>query len=170
MTSLHRDPRLRASDADRDDVADQLREHAATGRLTLDEFGERLERCYAAQTYGDLDPLIEDLPGPDLYADLPVPAASPRPAAGSSAHVAASGGPDGGGRGAWASWAAASVICWAIWLAGVVSGGGLAGLWPVWVTVPWGGVLLAGELTGGSGRAGRRALRGRRSQRRRLGR
>ena len=170
MTSLHRDPRLRASDADRDAVADQLREHAATGRLTLDEFGERLERCYAAQTYGDLEPLIADLPGPDLYADLPVPPGGPRPVAGGWSPRGSSGDDSGHGRGAWASWATASVVCWAIWLAGVLSGGGLAGLWPVWVSVPWGGVLLAGELTGGSQRRRRRELPGGRPGRRRLGR
>ena len=77
MTSVHRDPKLRASDADRDEVADLLREHVATGRLTMEEFGERLERTYAAQTYGDLDALIADLPGRDPYAGLPVPASTP---------------------------------------------------------------------------------------------
>ena len=50
-------------------------------------------------------------------------------------------------RGAWSAWASASVICWGVWLATVLTGGGAAGLWPVWVTVPWGGVLLARELT-----------------------
>lgn len=176
MTSLHRDPKLRASDADRDAVAELLREHAATGRLTMDEFGERLERCYAAQTYGDLDALVEDLPEPDPYADLPVPAgATHRPGAAWAPHgPPADDDPGLGGRGAWAAWATASVICWAIWLATVISGGGLAGLWPVWVTIPWGGVLVAGELT-----SGRHGARGRelpaaaarpRPGRRRLGR
>jgi hypothetical protein len=142
MASAHREPKLRASDADRDLVAEQLREHCATGRLTMAEFDERLERCYAAQTYGDLDQLVEDLPGPNPYADLPVPVTADyaRPAGASVI-------PDEG-RGAWAAWASVSVICWAIWLATVLSGGGVSGVWPVWVTVPWGGVLLAGELTG----------------------
>jgi Domain of unknown function (DUF1707) len=163
MTSLHRDPKLRASDADRDHVAELLRENAATGRLTMDEFSERLERCFAAQTYGDLDALVADLPAPDQYSDLPVPAGSShatRPP-GWTPHQAPSLG-EGllghHGQAAWGSWASASVICWGIWLATVVTGGGIAGLWPVWVTVPWGGVLLAGALTGGDEHSGPPAL------------
>jgi hypothetical protein len=54
---------LRASDADRDRVAEVLRAAAADGRLSLDELDERLDRLYAAKTYGELEPVIEDLPG-----------------------------------------------------------------------------------------------------------
>lgn len=53
---------LRASDADRDRVAEVLRAAAADGRLGLDELDERLERLYAAKTYGELAPVVEDLP------------------------------------------------------------------------------------------------------------
>ncbi len=49
------DPRIRASDADRDRAAEALREHHATGRLTVEEFQERLDRVYAAKTLGELD-------------------------------------------------------------------------------------------------------------------
>ena len=158
MTSLHRDPKLRASDADRDHVAEQLREHCATGRLTMDEFGERLEQCYAAQTYGDLDALVEDLPAPNPYSDLPVPVAADHLQLGTVPHGALT----DRDYGAWGAWASASVVCWAIWLATVLSGGGVAGVWPVWVTVPWGGVLLAQELGAiGPSSAGPRARRAR---------
>ena len=61
------DPRIRASDADRDRTAALLREHHAAGRLTAEEFNERLEKAYAAKTLGDLDELLADLPGIDLY-------------------------------------------------------------------------------------------------------
>lgn len=54
---------LRASDADRERVADILRDALAEGRLTMEEFGERLDATYAARTYGDLAPLTRDLPG-----------------------------------------------------------------------------------------------------------
>jgi hypothetical protein len=57
-----RDRSLRASDHDRDAVADVLREQHLAGRLATDEFQERLDRCYAAKTYGDLDELVADLP------------------------------------------------------------------------------------------------------------
>jgi len=46
------DPRrasLRASDADREQFVEALREHHAEGRLTLEELTERTERAYAAR-------------------------------------------------------------------------------------------------------------------------
>ena len=62
------DPRLlRASDADRGRTVELLREHHAVGRLTADEFHERLDQAYAAKTRGDLDELLADLPAIDLY-------------------------------------------------------------------------------------------------------
>jgi hypothetical protein len=61
------DPRIRASDADRDRVAALLREHHAAGRLTADEFNERLDQAYAARTLGELEELLADLPAIDLY-------------------------------------------------------------------------------------------------------
>jgi hypothetical protein len=60
-------PRLRASDADRDRVAALLREHHAAGRLTADEFQERLVAAFSAKTMGELDELMADLPAIDLY-------------------------------------------------------------------------------------------------------
>lgn len=70
------DPRdLRASDHDRDRVAEVLRQAAGDGRLTLDELDERLSAVYAAKTYGELEPITRDLPigGPPAAA----PAVSP---------------------------------------------------------------------------------------------
>jgi hypothetical protein len=53
---------LRASDADRERVAEQLRQAAGDGRLTLTELNERLDALYAAKTYGELEPVVADLP------------------------------------------------------------------------------------------------------------
>ncbi len=53
---------IRASDADRDRVATVLRENLAAGRLTTDEFDERLEKAFAAKTIGQLEGLMTDLP------------------------------------------------------------------------------------------------------------
>jgi hypothetical protein len=53
---------LRASDADRDRIADILREALAEGRLTADEHAERVEGVLAAKTVGELDVFIRDLP------------------------------------------------------------------------------------------------------------
>ncbi len=55
-------PQLRASDADRERVAEILRRAAAEGRLSLDELDERLSAVYAAKTYADLVPVTHDLP------------------------------------------------------------------------------------------------------------
>jgi len=62
------DPRIRASDADRDRAAALLREHHAAGRLTAEEFHERLDRALTAKTLGEIDELLADLPVIDLYA------------------------------------------------------------------------------------------------------
>jgi len=52
----------RASDADRERAAVELREHLAAGRLTLDEFSERVELAYRAQTVNDLSAASSALP------------------------------------------------------------------------------------------------------------
>ncbi|WP_225822873.1 DUF1707 SHOCT-like domain-containing protein [Streptomyces naphthomycinicus] len=61
-------PDLRASDADRDRVAEVLRDALAEGRLDMDEFEERLEAAYTARTYGELAPLTRDLPAAGAVA------------------------------------------------------------------------------------------------------
>lgn len=53
---------VRASDAERDAVVARINQAVGEGRLTLDEFSDRLELAYAARTRGDLDPLLRDLP------------------------------------------------------------------------------------------------------------
>jgi hypothetical protein len=65
------DPHLRVSDADRDAVAERLREAAGEGRIDLEELDERLERALTARTYADLAPLTADLPGPVAPPERP---------------------------------------------------------------------------------------------------
>ncbi len=55
-------PALRASDADRDRIAEILREALAEGRLTAEEHTERVGAVYAARTHEELEPLVGDLP------------------------------------------------------------------------------------------------------------
>jgi Domain of unknown function (DUF1707)/Cell wall-active antibiotics response 4TMS YvqF len=55
-------PALRVSDAEREAAVVALREHAAEGRLTLEEFGERMSSAYGAVTRDELDRLTRDLP------------------------------------------------------------------------------------------------------------
>jgi hypothetical protein len=68
--------RRRVSDAEREEVADVLREAAGEGRLSYAELEDRLETLYASKTYGDLVELTADLPnGPRAPG---VPAAAPQ--------------------------------------------------------------------------------------------
>ena len=55
-------PEIRASDAEREAVVERLSEHAATGRLTLDELEQRIAQAYAATTRSQLAKLTADLP------------------------------------------------------------------------------------------------------------
>jgi hypothetical protein len=55
---------LRASDTDRDAVTERLRVAAGEGRLDPDELEERVDSALRARTYGELDRLVADLPGP----------------------------------------------------------------------------------------------------------
>jgi hypothetical protein len=72
---------MRASDADRERVANVLREAAGDGRLTMDELDERLDAVYAAKTYAELEPITHDLPDAGApHAPAPSPAAPRDPA------------------------------------------------------------------------------------------
>lgn len=53
---------LRASDADREQVAERLRHAAAEGRLLADELEDRIGAALSARTYGELDGIVSDLP------------------------------------------------------------------------------------------------------------
>lgn len=59
---MARSASLRASDADRDAVAERLRQAAVEGRLEPYELEERLHTALRARTYGDLDGVVSDLP------------------------------------------------------------------------------------------------------------
>ncbi|MFI7533550.1 DUF1707 domain-containing protein [Streptosporangium sp. NPDC049376] len=133
---------MRASDGDRDKVAGVLREHYAQGRLTGEEFDERLERLYSSRTYGELARLTSDLPDVDLrrMTAAPVPANPSREAQ------------RRGMAAMWGSWAVASGVNWVIWLIiGVTNGLDFPYPWPLWVMGPWGVMLLVATVLGGRG-------------------
>jgi len=81
---------IRVSDADREQVAERLREHYAAGRLSSDELDERLSAALSAKTFGDLRAVMADLPEPGPvgpqgwgqhgWSPLGAPAIQPRPA------------------------------------------------------------------------------------------
>jgi hypothetical protein len=168
---MARDPKIRASDADRDRTAAALREHMAAGRLTNGEFDDRLDKVYAAKTLGDLDAVMADLPRTDLGQPAGV---SPRDAAGSpplpeqrpDGSVQASGGRfSPAWRAAWGSWLGITLLFFVIWLVSGASGG----LWFLWVPGIMGVLLLGRWLSGGPAHHDRRPGRPRRDHRHRDG-
>jgi hypothetical protein len=77
---------LRASDADRDRIAEILRDALAEGRLTAEEHSERIDAVYRAKTVGELQPLVRDLPANAAAAPTiaaPAPHHDPYPASAS---------------------------------------------------------------------------------------
>jgi hypothetical protein len=155
------DPRLRASDSDRERTASLLREHHAEGRLTGEEFNDRLDRVFASKTIGELEALLADLPGIDLYRlpaagirpgpPTPPGALRPRSARGVSDLDRRGGGAVSSHRVAtWAAWAAISSLLFVAWFGvGLVSGGAAWVPWFLLVVVPW-GMLIARRPPGRS--------------------
>jgi hypothetical protein len=133
--------KLRAGDSDREVVAERLQAAVTDGRLDLDEYDQRLGAVYAAKTYGELDRLLADLPGP---APAPSPPRSvTRPAPGAVRLWLAA---------QWRTWAQVVSVCVAIWAVTAIGSASLPYFWPFWVAVPWGAVLLvrtAGGLASG---------------------
>lgn len=110
------DDDLRISDADREQAAAALREHAGAGRLTMDELDQRAQAAFAARTRGDLHALLDDLPG-----KLPVHR-SRRLAVKKRAHAAHV-----------RAYVLVSLGLVALW---ALSGAGY--FWPVWPIMGWG--------------------------------
>ena len=136
------DPSLRAADADRDAVADRLRTAHAEGRLTVEEFGERLDAAFAARTMGELAGLTADLPAERARVARTGDEADASPAElAPAAHRA-------GLRAGWGAWATAVLVTSAIWLIVSVSDGDVRFFWPIWVAGPWGAVLVARTVFG----------------------
>lgn len=70
---------MRAADTDRERVAAALREEMAVGRLTMEEFDDRLSRAYEAKTWDELRVLTSDLPVDITFDGEAAPkAAAPR--------------------------------------------------------------------------------------------
>jgi hypothetical protein len=134
------DPRLRASDADRERTVSLLREHHAEGRLDVDEFHERLNATYASKTIGELDALLADLPAIDLYR-LPSAGLKPAPV-GSWAPGRRPGGTVARQAAQWATWAGVSSVLALTWvIAGAIAGGAAWIPWFLLIVIPWAIVL-----------------------------
>ena len=120
------DPDLRAGDREREAVAEQLRDHAAAGRLSLAELEERLGRALTARTRRDLRDLVDDLPALAPAPPHPVSARAHR----------------GPAIRAWLVTSVALVVLWALT--------GADAFWPVWPILGW-GIPLALRASHGYG-------------------
>lgn len=69
-------PDLRASDADREQVVHCLERHTSAGRLSLDEYADRVEQALRARTQGELATVLADLPAEPTGRGPADPAAS----------------------------------------------------------------------------------------------
>ena len=141
------DPRIRASDADRDRATALLREHHAAGRLTAEEFHERMDAALNATTLGEIDDLLADLPVIDLYrlphesmqrpASLPHTSIVPRSHDGAADPVRFS-----PGTVAMGAWAVVGGVLIAIWAVAAVVGVGTWLPWWLLVVIPWIWVMI----------------------------
>ncbi|MCX4819114.1 DUF1707 domain-containing protein [Streptomyces sp. NBC_01142] len=80
---------MRASDADRDRIADILRDALAEGRIDAEEHSERIDAVYRAKTVGELEPLVRDLPATNRRPDSVSYAYGPEEAAGPAENLVA---------------------------------------------------------------------------------
>ncbi|MEQ4302772.1 DUF1707 domain-containing protein [Plantactinospora sp. B6F1] len=141
---------MRAADSDRAAVADQLRQALNEGRLDLGEYDDRLQRAYAAKTYGDLDGLLTDLPGtvPVDQAGL-VPAGAPEPPVfRAEPAVRYPGATRAWLVETWEGYLGLVGVVVTIWAVTSALSADLLYFWPGWVAGPLGAMLLLRTVTG----------------------
>jgi uncharacterized protein DUF1707 len=64
-------PAIRMADADREAVAQRLHQAVGEGRLTLEEFEQRVAGVHAARTFAEVEPYVADLPGGPVAPPAP---------------------------------------------------------------------------------------------------
>jgi hypothetical protein len=137
--------KMRASDADRQEVVERLRAALDEGRLKMDEYLERMGLASEAVTYGDLAPLYADLPrsGSVARPEQPGPVAAPPPVP--SAAVRRSGfvALPTPLKVLWTIWGAIVAVNIVVWGLASATTAHVIYPWPLWVAGPWGVVLLA---------------------------
>ncbi|WP_040797457.1 DUF1707 SHOCT-like domain-containing protein [Nocardia higoensis] len=127
-------PAIRASDAERDQVVQQLARHLADGRLDLAEYDARVARVYATTTRDDLRLVLSDLPRVAVEPGWSKPARRPRLPLWQRIELR--------------TWAGVSLLVLGIWAAISLGVGEFTYPWPVWVVGPWGAVLAFRIATG----------------------
>jgi hypothetical protein len=129
---------MRAADADRHKIAEQLKAALDEGRLSLHEYDDRVKEAYAARTYADLIPLVTDLPAPGLSAaEVASRQASERRRQANKLPMPL--------IVLWTIWgalAAVNVVAWLVIKMTLPSDYELY-LWPIWMAVPGAALLVA---------------------------
>jgi len=128
----------RIAETEREATVEALAEHLAMGRLSIEEFRERLGLAFAATTDGELAEVTVDLPRPARAPEPPLGMASPEERAERRARRV---------ERRWTTFSSCNAALWALWGVGMVTTGGhwVGDLWPLWITAPWGAWLLARE-------------------------
>jgi len=134
---------MRASDRDRQQMVERLGRALEDGRLTMEDYVDRMEAAYRAATYGDLAPLCADLPAPSPVPAVPQTAAVPAPPLAASGRVGYLAGLPAVLKVLWTIWLAAVSVNVIVWALVSGTGGHLAYPWPVWVAGPYGAALFA---------------------------
>jgi hypothetical protein len=130
---------LRAADADRHQIADQIKAALDEGRLSLSEYDDRVRQAYAARTYAELLILVADLPKPGLSA-AEVTArrqAEARKAARKMPMALLV---------LWTVWGSLMAVNLMVWFLVAVTVAGDVYPWPIWLLVP--GAALAASTVG----------------------
>jgi hypothetical protein len=130
---------LRAADADRHKIADQLKTALDEGRLSLDEYDDRVRQAYAARTYAELLILVADLPRPGVSAaEVSARKAAAVRRAERKLPMAL--------LVLWTIWAAVTAVNLMVWFLVAVTVDGYVYPWPIWLLVP--GAALGASTIG----------------------
>ena len=119
---------MRAADADRHQIAEQLKAALDEGRLSLGEYDDRVRDAYAARTYAELLVLVADLPKPGMSAaevNSKRAAELKREARKLPTALLV----------LWTVWGSLTAVNLVVWALVAATVGGVY-LWPVWLLVP----------------------------------
>ena len=129
---------MRAADADRHKIAEQLKAALDEGRLSLHEYDDRVKEAYAARTYADLMGLVTDLPAPGLSAaEVTARQAAERRREANKLPMPL--------IVLWTIWGALAAVNVVVYLLVSMTVDDDVYVWPVWMLVP-GAALLAATL------------------------
>jgi len=120
---------MRAADADRHQMAEQLKASLDEGRLSLAEYDDRVRQAYAARTYAELLMLVADLPRPGMSAaEVNAKHSAEMRRAERKLPIALAV--------LWTVWGSVAAVNLVIWALVAIPGGLDTYFWPIWLAVP----------------------------------